>query len=245
MPKTIVTLLLDRSGSMKKIKAETLAGYNAYIKKLREGEDIDFSLIQFATGHRDATVNHLAPNDVPELIDADYVPKGYTPLIDAAYETILEVEHYAKATPLIPYRDDLRGEPKVVICIQTDGEENDSKSHTLAELQELIAAKTKAGWEFIFMGAGIEAYNQAGVLGITQDKTISYGIAARETMAAFTATGSNTARYSAGVLKDTGYTAWQKRSAGDTTDTAAQETVNDPKLVPPDAQPPTPTSGSS
>ena len=144
---------------------------------------------------------------VAPLTDETFQPRGSTPLIDAAFATIEAVGE------AIARRDVA---PKVVICIQTDGLENASTEHTWAELNLLIKEKAKLGWQFNFMGAGIDAYEQGRQMGIPAAATVSYDKTDRAaSMHAFAASAENTVAYARNEAPTVGYTPAQKRAAGD------------------------------
>lgn len=209
---TSVTFLLDRSGSMNAIKASTIEAFNAYLKGLKEEPlGMSFSLVQFDSGGLEKVCVRVPVATAPELTDATYQPRGGTPLIDAAYKTIRAVE---KSLP--------DSNPKVVICIQTDGEENESREYSWETLRALIAEKTKLGWQFNFMGAGIDAYNQGAKMGISRGQTMSYDSNDMvATSAAFTASAANTRSFLSGQSRDTSYSTSQKMAAGDKFDAGA------------------------
>lgn len=209
--KTLVTLLLDRSGSMQFTRDDTVGAINAYMKTLRDSdEDIRFSLIMFdsSTG-RGVDLEKFCVaekiSNVGEFTLNDFVPRGQTPLIDAACITIGAIEESLKG----------RSDTNIVLAIQTDGAENSSVENTWENLRKLISAKEEAGWEFNFMGCGIDAYEQGARMGISAAKTVSYGTDRKQTEAAFAATASNTALYASGALGSLDYSAEQKLSSGD------------------------------
>jgi hypothetical protein len=208
---TLVTFLLDKSGSMQQGKDDTIGAFNAYLAGLR-GQPITFSLLQFDSADVEKTVVNMPIDNVPNLTADAYHPRGGTPLIDAAYETIRGVER------ALTKRDDT---PKIVICIQTDGQENSSTQHTMDELNALIKEKVALGWQFNFMGAGIDAYAQAGRMGIGVAQTVSYdrnsGAAMRS---AFSASAAATVRFSSGLESTVAYAGAEKRAAGDAFDPA-------------------------
>lgn len=210
--KTLVTMLLDRSGSMQSIWDDTIGAINAYTEELATSDaDIRMSLVLFDGtygGEMDLEKVFVAkPVREIEAIDAArYRPRGGTPLIDAAVTTIKAVADSIKG------RED---EVKVIIAIQTDGRENCSQHHTWSDLKRLISEKEEHGWEFIFMGAGIDAYAQGGLMGASTGKTLSYGKNAHDTRAAFKSMAANTIAYSSGAAASMAYSAEQKLSAGD------------------------------
>ncbi|MFZ3584805.1 hypothetical protein ACOI1H_22020 [Loktanella sp. DJP18] len=210
----LVTLLLDRSGSMQGLKDDTIGGINAYRAKLRNsGEDIRYSQVHFDTdyaGKMDLEKVHIAVpvGELGDMTDADYQPRGGTPLIDAACATIRAV-----ASSLVD-AGKVEG-TKVVIAIQTDGRENGSRENTWDGLRSLIAEKEALGWEFVFMGAGINAYEQGSRMGIMTANTLSYGKNKAETEAAFAETGSNSALFAGGGAATMAYSVDQKLLSGD------------------------------
>src|SRR4029079_13801817 len=114
--RTLVTYLLDETGSMESIKDDTIGGFNSYLSALKKsGELIAFTLIKFDSRKIEKVCVAIPVSDVAELDVESYHPGDATPLIAAAYRTIKAVEQ------------SLNGKsPKVVVGIQTDGHENAS-----------------------------------------------------------------------------------------------------------------------
>lgn len=213
--KTLVTLLLDRSGSMGRLRRQTIDAINAWTGELRgSGLDIRFSQVHFDF-HQEMCLERLHVgkkiSEVPVMTEADFQPRGMTPLIDAAVDTINAVKASIEGKKNV----------KVIIAIQTDGEENCSTRHTWAQLKILIDERQQDGWEFVFMGAGINAYQQGALMGIGAGKTISYGNDAGATREAFRSTAMNTVAYASGLKADLSYSSVQKAAAGDRFDAEA------------------------
>jgi hypothetical protein len=204
---TLVTFLLDRSGSMGSCRESTIEAFNGYIESLRTAP-VSFTFLQFDSESLDKVHFEKPIKDVPDLSMATYQPRGGTPLIEAATKTIQALETALKAKT---------EKPKVVVCIQTDGEENQSgREYTWQALKDLIAAKTAEGWQFNFMGAGIDAYDQGSKMGISAAATMSYDSTDKvATRAAFAASGHNTMLYASGFAASTDYSALQKMASGD------------------------------
>src|SRR5262249_3867159 len=119
---TLVTFLLDETGSMELIKDDTIGGVNSFLRSLEAGAaPVDFTLTK-VDGRRIENVA-VPVSQVAELTMESYQPGASTPLIDAAYKTIKAVEKSLNGS-----------NPKVVVCIQTDGHENASTEHTWGEL---------------------------------------------------------------------------------------------------------------
>jgi hypothetical protein len=205
--RTLITFLLDRTGSMEPIRDDTIGAFNAYLEGLQKGgAPIDFTFIQFDSMSIDKICVQTPVGQVPRLTRATYEPRASTPLIDAAYKTVKAVE------------ESLAGdtETKVVICFQTDGEENSSIEHTCNELNALIKEKGKLGWQFNFMGVGIDAYNQGTRMGIAPQATVAYDHRdAQATRMAFGASAENACSYARAEAPDTAYRPAQKAAAGD------------------------------
>ncbi len=208
---TLVTFLLDRTGSMDMIKHDTIGGFNAYVDGIRDSDvPIEFSLVQFSSeGFRQTCVSEPIKT-APRLDEKNYVPSGGTPLIEAAHKTIQAV---AEA---LGKRAD---KPKVVVCIQTDGEENASDQSILTDekdehknfiplyswamLKRLVEQKTAEGWQFNFIGTGIDAYQQSGRMGISANATVAAGMETAHTHAAYRSMGASTMRFASGATAHT------------------------------------------
>ncbi len=146
---TFVSFLLDETGSMSSIKDDTIGGFNSYVETLKkDGDDILFSLVSFNSSKTERRYVAEPIQGVPPLTEDDYVPNAMTPLIDAAVKIIKATDEAVQA------RDD---DPNVVIVMQTDGAENVSVEYTTADLAAEVKEKEAAGWQFVFLGAGMDA----------------------------------------------------------------------------------------
>jgi hypothetical protein len=214
---SIVTFLLDRSGSMGSIQDATIEAFNAYVSELKKAPNpVGFTFLQFDSQSLDKIHVAMPIAKVPALNRQTFQPRASTPLIDAAVKTIKAVE------AALTTRDD---QPKVVVCFQTDGQENCSREFTWDILQDLIKEKTAAGWQFLFMGASIDAYAQGSKMGISTDNTMSYDSKdLGSTVRAFRATASNTVMFGSGMAATAAYSGAQKMAAGDAFDPATKNT---------------------
>jgi hypothetical protein len=202
---TDVTILLDRSGSMKSIREATVAGINKFIDEMNRvpGEGI-WSLAQFddpdsARGARESfphiVFQDRADSEVPRFEVADFMPRGRTALIDAVCFTVQKLS--ARILPL-PEAD----RPRVMVVIMTDGLENASREFSSARMRELIAeAQGVHGWEFIYLGANQDAFAEAGKFGIDTrvrdgvSNKIDYTADSQGVGEAFQACGKNARRW--------------------------------------------------
>ena len=149
---TEIVFILDRSGSMEGLEKDTIGGYNSFLQKQKKVDSEAYiSTVLFDTG---ITVLHDRQNikDVKLLTDDDYVPGGLTALLDAvggAIKHIGNIHKYAR-------KEDVP--EKTIFVIITDGMENASRRYTYSDVQNLIEnQKEKYGWEFLFLGANIDA----------------------------------------------------------------------------------------
>ena len=149
---------------------------------------------------------------MPDLTLEDFVPRGSTPLCDALAATINAVDASMQGR-----------KARVVIAVQTDGRENCSREHSWNSVRALVDRKTKEGWEFKFLGAGLEAnsYQQAGQMGLGRGATVAYNKHDKKaSMNAFAATAQNIRAFAEGLAMSTDYTPAQKLEAGDVEDGA-------------------------
>ena len=166
---TEIVFILDRSGAMAGLEGDTIGGFNAMIEKqrLEPGEAV-VSTVLFDT-HSDVIHDRLGLDRIPWLTDREYCVRGCTALLDAvggAIRHIATVHKYA--------REEDRPE-KTLFVITTDGMENASRQYTYDRLKAKIEKqKAKYGWEFLFLGANIDAAREAARFGIQADRAANY-----------------------------------------------------------------------
>lgn len=176
-----VIFILDRSGSMKDIRDNTIASMNNYREELRRDPEIEFTLVQFDTIGTDVVRRAVPILELAEFTLADLEPRAGTPLIDAVYIAIKTAQ------------DKYGDQDKVVVTIMTDGHENASREFKLAELHDLIKERSEAGWQFVFLGASIDAYADSRKFGIAASGTMSYNSAnLAQSQRAYAAAGAAT-----------------------------------------------------
>lgn len=164
--RTVVIVVQDKSGSMSSCAPATISGYNEYLGDLKrdarnDDSDVRVSLVQFDTSVR--TVYTSRPvNDVQRLTREDYVPGGMTALYDAVGRAVRDTERSIR-----------RGD-RVLVVLMTDGGENASREWRHDGILRLFEDKRRDDWEFIFLGAGEEAWNTGNSLGFTGQNSINY-----------------------------------------------------------------------
>ncbi|MGM0877831.1 MAG: vWA domain-containing protein [Bacillota bacterium] len=165
---TEIIFLLDRSGSMEGLESDTIGGFNAFIKKQRqlEGETIVTAIL--FDDQYEILWNGIDANQA-KLTDNDYFVRGCTALLDAVGKTILDVGYRLSNTCEEKKPD------KVIFVITTDGLENASCEFSYEKVKELIKhQQEKYSWEFIFLGANIDAGKEADNIGIDIKNAYSF-----------------------------------------------------------------------
>jgi hypothetical protein len=206
---TVVSFLLDETGSMNQQMDDTIGSFNSYIETLKEESDEDveyrFSLKKFCKQKRE-TLTKLSPlSEVPELGRDNFFPGGSTPLVDASVNIIRDTQRWIEEEDIDP--------DNVIVTILTDGKENSSKENTNEDLSELVNEKEEEGWEFVFLGVDIDAYQEAGKYDLATGNTISGD---REKLnATMDATARNTAKFASEKKQDMSYSDEQKEELED------------------------------
>lgn len=161
-----LVMILDKSGSMHGLEADTIGGFNAMIEKEKKlGIDVRVTTVLF-NDKIDRLYEHREIQSVRPLTERTYETGGTTALLDAVGDTILHMEQSGAA--------DRQG-TKVIVVIITDGMENASTEFTKAKVKELISDKQeKAGWDFIYLGANIDAAEEADAIGVRKANAVTY-----------------------------------------------------------------------
>ena len=166
---TEIVYILDRSGSMEGLEADTIGGFNSMMAKQKEtGEKALVSTLLF-DDECEVLHNRVSVDKVEALTDKQYYVRGCTALLDALGGAISHIGHIHKCT-----KKEYRPE-KTVFVITTDGMENASRKYTYDKIQKMVKRQQeKYAWEFIFIGANIDAYTEAQRFGIRRDRAINY-----------------------------------------------------------------------
>ena len=166
---TELVFILDRSGSLAGLEGDTIGGFNAMIEKQKnEPGEAYVSTVLFDNEsiviHDRVDIQKVAP-----MTRADYYVRGCTALLDAVGKAIQHIGNVHKYA-----REEDRPE-KTLFVITTDGMENASREYTYDRLKLLIQRqKDKYGWEFLFLGANIDAAKEAARFGIGADRAVNY-----------------------------------------------------------------------
>ncbi|WP_269522419.1 vWA domain-containing protein [Coraliomargarita parva] len=158
---TYIAFILDRSGSMQSMAQEAIGGFNAFIEEQKkEPGDVRLSLVLFDHEYQ-PTVTDMPIQEMPPLTAEDYQPRGTTALLDAMGRTI---DDLGKTLAALPEAERPGG---VIVVTLTDGLENASQDYSSAMVaQKVKHQQAKYGWQFLFLGANLEAAEQAEALNI-------------------------------------------------------------------------------
>ena len=165
---TEIVFILDRSGSMSGLEADTIGGYNSMIEKQKkeEGEAV-ISTVLF-DDYSDVVHDRVTLDKIMPMTDNDYYVRGCTALLDAIGQAVHHIKNVHKYA-----REEDRPE-KTIFVITTDGCENASRSYTYDKVKGMIEAQKEAGWEFLFLGANIDAIQVAKSFGINEDRAVNF-----------------------------------------------------------------------
>lgn len=166
---TELVFILDKSGSMAGLESDTIGGYNAMLKKQKDVEgECRVTTVLFDNNY-ELLHDRIDIRAVKPITEKEYFVGGTTALLDAMGRTINKIINVQKNTD-----EDYRAE-KAMFVIITDGYENASREYTVENIRSLIQnQKDKYGWEFIFLGANIDAIETATSFGISQDRAQNY-----------------------------------------------------------------------
>ena len=165
---TEMVFILDRSGSMGGLESDTIGGFNSMIKE-QKGKKGEAYVTTILFDNKVETLHNRLPiAKVKPITEKDYFVRGSTALLDAVGSAVAKVDAARKdmAKKDIPAH--------TVFVITTDGLENASKEYTTKAVKSLIEKHKKLGWEFVFIGANMDAVEAAGRIGIDRGNAVNY-----------------------------------------------------------------------
>lgn len=166
---TELVFILDRSGSMAGLESDTIGGFNAMLEKQRKEEgDAFLSAVLFSNESR-VLYDRVDVRKVEPMTERQYFVGGCTALLDAIGDAVHHIGNVHK------YAREEDRPAKTVFVIITDGMENASRRHTYDEVRRMIERqRERYGWEFLFLGANMDAISAARRFGIREDRAVRY-----------------------------------------------------------------------
>ena len=181
---TELVFILDRSGSMSGLERDTIGGFNSMIEKQKKEDGLCYVSTLLFDDKCEVLHDRVKLGDVPLMTEDDYYVRGSTALLDAlggAIKHIGNIHKYARSED-VP--------EKTLFVITTDGMENASRKYTSERVKQMIERQQKKyGWEFIFIGANIDAVTTAKSYGIAPERAVNYTADSRGTNALFSSVG--------------------------------------------------------
>lgn len=166
---TELVFILDRSGSMAGLEEDTIGGFNAMVAKQKNGPgDALLSVVLFSDASR-VLYDRVGIEKAEPMTDSQYQVGGCTALLDAIGSAI----HHIKNVHKYAREEDRPG--RTLFVITTDGMENASRTYSYADVQRMIRHEQKKyGWEFLFLGANMDAISAARSIGIDASRAVRY-----------------------------------------------------------------------
>lgn len=165
---TELVFILDRSGSMQGLEKDTIGGFNGMIEKQKQEEGTAFVTTILFDNLIETLHDRIDLQKVEPLTGKDYTVRGTTALLDAIGTTINHISNihkYARPEDVPEH---------TMFIITTDGHENASREFNYAKIKTMIEEKKKIGWEFLFIGANIDAVTEGAKMGISAERAVNY-----------------------------------------------------------------------
>ena len=166
---TELVFILDRSGSMAGLESDTIGGFNSMLKRQKEVEGEAVVTTVLFDDQYELLHDRIAMEDIRPLTGEQYYVRGCTALLDAIGRTIQKIANVQK------YMASGQRAEKVIVVITTDGLENASREYSRERVCRMIEEEQeKHGWEFLFLGANMDAVSEGARLGIRADRAVTY-----------------------------------------------------------------------
>lgn len=165
---TELVFILDRSGSMNGLEDDTIGGFNSFIEKQKDVDGECLVSTVLFNSHSKVIYDRVSLDSIEKMTRKDYIPNGTTALIDAMGDAI----HHIKTVHRYIREEDRPANTAFVII--TDGQENDSHKYSSDEVKNMVNKQKEEGWEFIFLGANIDAVETAKQYGIEESRSARF-----------------------------------------------------------------------
>ncbi len=166
---TELVFIIDKSGSMSGLESDTIGGFNSMLNQHKDGEGRCHISTIFFSDRQQVIHNRKNIAEVEPLTSRDYIPGGCTALLDALGNAISHTIQVQKMAA-----DDEKAS-NVIFVVITDGYENASREYSAPQIRSMISREQeKYGWEFIFLGANIDAVETAQNIGIRANRSVDF-----------------------------------------------------------------------
>ncbi len=166
---TELVFILDRSGSMSGLEADTIGGFNSMIKKQQKEEGEALVSTVLFDDQCEVLHDRVEISKIEKMTEDDYYVRGCTALLDAVGGAIHHIGNIHK------YAREEDRPAKTLFIITTDGLENASRRYTFKDIKRMVERqKEKYNWEFLFLGANIDAIEVAGNMGIRKERAANF-----------------------------------------------------------------------
>ena len=166
---TELVMIIDRSGSMSGLEADTIGGFNSMIEKQKKEEGEAYVSVVLCDDRSQVLYDRVDIQKVEPMNDKQYYVRGCTALLDAVGSAIHHIGNVHK------YAREEDVPEKTIMIITTDGMENASRLYTYDKVKRMIERqKERYHWEFMFLGANIDAVKEAGRFGISASRAVRY-----------------------------------------------------------------------
>ncbi len=165
---TELVFILDRSGSMSGLESDTIGGYNSFLEKQKEEDGSCLVSTVLFNQHSKVIHDRVDLVKIEKMERKDYLASGTTALIDAMGDAI----HHIKNVHKYIRKEDVPA--NTIFVIITDGLENASHKYSSDDVKKMVEQQKEKGWEFLFLGANIDAVETARTYGIAEDRTSDY-----------------------------------------------------------------------
>lgn len=163
---TELVFILDRSASMKGLESDTIRGFHSMIERQKKQKGkVRVTVVLFDDVCEELYFRKKIKK-IPEMTEKEYFVRGCTALLDAMGRTLYR---------LIRVEKEKKGsKSQVIFVIITDGLENSSREYTYGAIKKIIERQKKKGWEFLFLGANMDAVREAANFGISSDRSVTF-----------------------------------------------------------------------